>query len=186
MKEKSFVGSWIRQTTRGKKRYYSVIDGIAGVTASKNPRDYWYHVKNRPMGAARLKLSTLCRQLRLKSPDGKYYLTDCADKNGMRLILRSLPSKAAGPILRRKRYNIENLQKYLAEGTEHKCKNLIGSYRHAAAENQQSLRRESPAAARARKRAQDAKSASLHSADLWGRFRLALYRFLKNLYRSSA
>ena len=27
---------------------------------------------------------------------------------------------------------------------------------------------------------------SLHSADLWGRFRLALYRFLKNLYRSSA
>ena len=51
MKEKSFVGSWIRQTVRGKKQYYSVIDAIAGVTGSKNPRDYWYRV-NRPDTAA--------------------------------------------------------------------------------------------------------------------------------------
>lgn len=156
--------SSIRKTTRNNISYYSVIDAITGVVATKNPRDYWYHVKNRPMGADRLQLSTLCRQLRLKGPDGKYYLTDCADKKGMSLIFRTLPSKSAAPILRRNRYNIETVEKALAGKSEHKCKNLIGSCRHAAAENQQSLRRESPSAAKARKRAQENESALLHSA----------------------
>jgi len=120
------------------------VDAIAGTVDTKNPRDYWYHIKNRPM------------------------------------------NEDAIPLLRRNRYNIEAIAKALTGEREHKCENLIGSCRHAAAENQPIPRRESPAAARARKRAQDAKSASLLSDDLWGRFRLMLYRFLKNLYRSSA
>ena len=87
MKVNIYTDSWIRQTTRGKKRYYSVIDAIAGLTGSKKPRDYWYRMKKRQMDQGGLQLSTLCRQLRLKAPDGKYYLTDCADQEGMRLIL---------------------------------------------------------------------------------------------------
>ena len=186
MEEKSFVRSWIRDTIRNGVRYYSVVDAIAGTVDTKNPRDYWYHIKNRPMDEHDFKLSTLCRQLRLKAKDGKYYLTDCTDKAGMRIILSHLPNKDAIPLLRRNRYNIEAIAKALTGEREHKCENLIGSCRHAAAENQPIPRRESPAAARARKRAQDQKSASSLSDDLWGRFRLALYRFLKNLYRSSA
>lgn len=182
MKEKSFVGSWIRQTTRNNVRYYSVVDAITGLVETKNPRDYWYHVKNRPMNEHGLQLSTLCRQLRLKSKDGKYYITDCTDKAGMRTILSHLPNKAAAPLLRRNRYNIESIEKALAGNSEHKCENLIGSCRHAAAENQPIPRRESPAAARARKRAQEKESTSLHSADLWIRFRRTLYKFLKTLY----
>jgi hypothetical protein len=167
-------------------RYYSVVDAIAGTVDTKNPRDYWYHIKNRPMNELDFKLSTLCRQLRLKAKDGKYYLTDCADKAGMRIILSHLPNKDAIPLLRRNRYNIEAIAKTLTGESEHRCENLIGSCRHAAAENRPIPRRESPAAARARKRAQDEKSASSPSAELWGRFRIALYRFLKILYRSSA
>ena len=186
MKEKSLVRSWIRDTVRNGVRYYSVVDAIAGTVDTKNPRDYWYHIKNRPMNEHDFKLSTLCRQLRLKAKDGKYYLTDCTDKAGMRIILSHLPNKDAIPLLRRNRYNIEAIAKALTGESEHKCENLIGSCRHAAEKEQPIPRRESPAAARARKRAQDAKSASLHSADLWIGFRLALYKFLKNLYRSSA
>ena len=182
MKEKSLVRSWIRDTTINKVRYYSVVDAIAGTVDTKNPRDYWYHIKNRPMDEHDFKLSTLCRQLRLKAKDGKYYLTDCSDKAGMRIILSHLPNKDAIPLLRRNRYNIEAIAKALTRESEHKCENLIGSCRHAAAENQPIPRRESPATARARKRAQDKKSASSLSDELWSRFNRTLYKFLKTLY----
>lgn len=112
MKENSFIRSWIRQTARGKKQYYSVIDVIASVTDSKNPRDYWYRVKKRQAENG-VDMSTICRQLRLQSPDGKYYLTDCADREGIGLILRHLPARVSGPLLRRKNYSLEDLQKYL-------------------------------------------------------------------------
>ena len=186
MEERSLVRSWIRDTVRNGVRYYSVVDAIAGTVDTKNPRDYWYHFKNRPMNEHDFKLSTLCRQLRLKAKDGKYYLTDCADKAGMRIILSHLPSRDEIPVLRRNRYNIEAIAKTLTGEREHKCENLIGSCRLAATEKQPIPRRESPAAAKAPKKAQDAKSASLHSDELWARFRITLYRFLKNLYRSNA
>ena len=182
MEERSFVRSWIRDTVCNGVRYYSVVDAIAGTVDTKNPRDYWYHIKNRPMDEHDFKLSTLCRQLRLKAKDGKYYLTDCADKAGMRVILSHLPNKDAIPLLRRNRYNIEAIAKALTEESEHRCENLIGSCRHAAVEEQPVPRRESPAAARAQKKAQDAKSASLLSDELWTRFNRTLYKFLKTLY----
>jgi len=182
MEEKSFVRSWIRDTVRNGVRYYSVVDAIAGTVDTKNPRDYWYHIKNRPMNEHDFKLSTLCRQLRLKAKDGKYYLTDCTDKAGMRIILSHLPNKDAIPLLRRNRYNIEAIAKALTGEREHKCENLIGSCRHAAAEKQPIQRRESPAAAKARKKAQDAKSALSPSADLLDQLDRTLFPFLKSLY----
>ena len=182
MKEKSLVRSWIRDTVRNGVRYYSVVDAIAGTVDTKNPRDYWYHIKNRPMDEHDFKLSTLCRQLRLKAKDGKYYFTDCADKAGMRVILSHLPNKDAIPLLRRNRYNIEAIAKALTRENEHKCENLIGSCRHAAAENQPIPRRESPAAVRAEKRAQNKKSASLLSDELWLRLHRTVHPILKTLY----
>ena len=182
MEEKSFVRSWIRDTVRNGVRYYSVVDAIAGTVDTKNPRDYWYHIKNRPMDEHDFKLSTLCRQLRLKAKDGKYYLTDCTDKAGMRIILSHLPNKDAIPLLRRNRYNIEAIAKTLTGESEHKCENLIGSCRHKAAENQPIPRRERPAAARARKKAQDAKSALLLSDELLLRLHRTVHPVLKTLY----
>jgi len=182
MEEKSFVRSWIRDTVRNGVRYYSVVDAIAGTVDTKNPRDYWYHLKNRPMNEHDFKLSTLCRQLRLKAKDGKYYLTDCADKAGMRVILGHLPSKDEIPLLRRNRYNIEAIAKTLTGESEHKCENLIGSCRHAETEKQPIPRRESPAAARARKKPQDAKSALLLSDELLLRLHRTVYQYLETMY----
>lgn len=113
MKEESFLASHIRQTARNRKRYYSVIDIVAGVTGSKNPRDYWYRVKKRRETESNVDLSTLCRRLRLPGPDGKRYFTDCVDRDGISLILKQLPAKVSCQLLRRNKYTLEDLQKHL-------------------------------------------------------------------------
>lgn len=118
MEDDSFLDSRIRQTARNRKRYYSVIDIIAGVTGSKNPRDYWYRVKRRRGTERNVDLSTLCRRLRLPGPDGKRYFTDCVDRDGISPILKLLPAKVSGPLLRRKKHTLEDLQKHLLKRRE--------------------------------------------------------------------
>jgi len=39
-----------------------------------------------------LELSTLCRQFKLKAPDGKMRETDCSDVEGLFRIIQSIPS----------------------------------------------------------------------------------------------
>ena len=45
---KLFEGNRVRSVWDNEKEewYFSVIDVVAILTESKNPRDYWYHVKN--------------------------------------------------------------------------------------------------------------------------------------------
>jgi len=45
-------------------------------------------------------LSTICRQLKLESSDGKKYETDCADTEGVFRIVQSIPSPKAEPFKR--------------------------------------------------------------------------------------
>ncbi len=45
-------------------------------------------------------LSTICRQLKLESSDGKKYETDCADTEGIFRIIQSIPSPKAEPFKR--------------------------------------------------------------------------------------
>ncbi len=59
--------------------YFSVVDVVAVLTDSKNPRDYWYRVKKRMSEEEQSQLSTFCRQLKLKANDGKMRETDVAD-----------------------------------------------------------------------------------------------------------
>ena len=53
------------------QRYFSVIDVIAILTDSLNPRDYWFKMKIRVKEEAELELSTNCRQFKLEAIDGK-------------------------------------------------------------------------------------------------------------------
>jgi len=82
------------------KYYISVVDMIAVLTESMNPRDYWYKIKKRASEEEKVELSTICRQLKLKASDGKYYKTDVTDIEGMFRIIESIPSKNAEPIKR--------------------------------------------------------------------------------------
>ena|GEM_PF-1301468 len=69
--------------------YFLIVDVIAVLSESVNPRDYWFRMKVRVKAEDGLELSTICRQLKLKSSDGKKYPTDCANVEGLlRLVLR--------------------------------------------------------------------------------------------------
>ena len=56
--------------------YFSVVDVVEILTESTNPRDYWFKMKQRVKLEDGIELSTICRQLKLISSDGKKYLTD--------------------------------------------------------------------------------------------------------------
>ena len=96
---KIFEGSQIRSVWDNEREewYFSVVDVIGSLTESNNPRDYWYRVKKRMSEEERSELSTFCRQLKLKSTDGKSYKTDVADMQGIFRIIQSVPSPKAEP-----------------------------------------------------------------------------------------
>ncbi len=94
-----FEGKRIRRQwdEENEKWWFSVVDVIEALSDSVNPRDYWYKMKIRVKDEDGLELSTLCRQLKLESADGKKYITDCADTEGIFRIIQSIPSSKAEP-----------------------------------------------------------------------------------------
>ena len=96
---KLFEGNQIRSIWDDEQEgwYFSVVDIVGALTDSKNPRDYWYRVKKRMTVEERSQLSTICRQLKLESSDGKMYNTDVADTQGIFRIIQSVPSPKAEP-----------------------------------------------------------------------------------------
>lgn len=79
--------------------FFSVVDVIAALTDSPNPRDYWYRIKQREKISG-IELSTICRQLKLEASDGKLRETDCANTEGIFRIIQSIPSPKAEPFKR--------------------------------------------------------------------------------------
>ncbi len=77
--------------------YFSVIDVIAVLTDSVNPRDYWFKMKKRVHSDDGLELSTICRQFKMPAPDGKMRLTDAANVKALLRIIQSIPSPKAEP-----------------------------------------------------------------------------------------
>lgn len=96
---KLFEGNRVRSVWDKEKEewYFSVIDVVAILTESKNPRDYWYRVKKRMTLDEKSELSTICRQLKMKAEDKKMRETDVADMQGIFRIIQSIPSPKAEP-----------------------------------------------------------------------------------------
>ena len=96
---KMFEDSYIRSIWDEEKEewFFSVVDVVAVLTDSKNPRDYWYRVKKRMTEEEKSQLSTICRQLKLEATDGKMRETDVADIQGIFRIIQSIPSPKAEP-----------------------------------------------------------------------------------------
>lgn len=74
------------------KWYFSVIDIIETLTGSNNPRRYWSDLKRKLLKEDFTQLYEIIVQLKLKSSDGKKYVTDCADTEGLLRIIQSIPS----------------------------------------------------------------------------------------------
>lgn len=83
---KLFQDSKIRSVWNEEEQqwYFSVVDVVAVLTDSVNPRDYWFKMKKRVHSEDGIELSTICRQLKMQSSDGKFYNTDAwrASYNG--------------------------------------------------------------------------------------------------------
>jgi hypothetical protein len=65
---------------------------VGALTDSKDSKDYWYRIKKRANSEEWVELSTICRQLKLPSSDGKKYLTDCSNTQWVLRIIQSIPS----------------------------------------------------------------------------------------------
>jgi hypothetical protein len=95
-----FNGKGIRRILQNGEWLFAVIDVVAVLTDSEKPRDYWYRMKKREHVTSGLELSTLCRQLKLESTDGKKYQTEMANTEDLFRIIQSIPSPKAEPFKR--------------------------------------------------------------------------------------
>lgn len=78
------------------KWYFSIVDTIAVLTDSPNPRKYWSVLKTR-LKKEGSELTTNCSQLKIRAADGKMYLTDVADTEQLFRLIQSIPSPNAEP-----------------------------------------------------------------------------------------
>ena len=95
-----FKNKKVRKILYQNEWYFSVVDIIEALTDSAKPRDYWYAMKIRVQSEDGIQLSTICRQLKLPSSDGKKYETDCANTEDAFRIVQSIPSPKAEPFKR--------------------------------------------------------------------------------------
>ena len=88
----------VRRVWDNKKElwYFSLVDIIQILTDSPRPRKYWnaLKIKLKEEGS---ELSQKIGQLKMKSSDGKYYLTDVADTETLLRLIQSIPSPKAEP-----------------------------------------------------------------------------------------
>jgi hypothetical protein len=78
------------------KWYFSIVDIVGVLTDSPNPRKYWSVLKGRLKQEGN-QLTTICSQLKMRSTDGKLYLTDVADTEQLLRLIQSIPSPKAEP-----------------------------------------------------------------------------------------
>ena len=76
--------------------HFSVVDVIAALTKSADPRNYWKVLKNR-LKHEGSEVVTKCNQLKMQASDGKFYLTDAADTETILRLIQSIPSPNAEP-----------------------------------------------------------------------------------------
>ena len=72
------------------KWYFCAMDLAEALTKSKNPRVYWATIKRRNP-----ELIAICKQLKLKAKDGKFYATDVVEEGAINTIIAHVPSKKA-------------------------------------------------------------------------------------------
>jgi len=77
--------------------YYSIIDVIAVLTDSTEPRKYWVALKARAKTEGFDETLAQIESLKLKSPDSRFRVTDTANRQTLLRIIQSVPSPKAEP-----------------------------------------------------------------------------------------
>jgi len=94
-----FEGKEIRSVwdTEKEEYFFSVVDVVEALTDSKIPRNYWSDLKRKLINEGS-QLREKIVQLKLRSnKDGKKYITDTLDTEGILRLIESVPSPKAEP-----------------------------------------------------------------------------------------
>ena len=103
---------------KSSKWFFCATDIAEALTKSKNPRSYWNKIKTR-----KPELWTICRQLKLKAKDGKYYNTDVVEEKDLNTVIALIPSKKSDVFLRW----MKNLETSIDEKSKKKAYELFES-----------------------------------------------------------
>lgn len=76
--------------------FFSVVDIVKVLTESPDSGAYWRKLKQR-LDKENSQVVTNCHGLKLVAPDGKKYITDCANTETLFRIIQSIPSPKAEP-----------------------------------------------------------------------------------------
>ena len=82
---------WDEETSRW---WLCAVDIVEALSLSTSPRIYWATLKRRNP-----QLIAICKQLKLTASDGKKYLTDTIDDDGLNLLISVLPNKKTDAFL---------------------------------------------------------------------------------------
>ena len=93
-----FEGKEIRSIwdTEKEDYYFSVVDVVAALTNSPEPRKYWSVLKSR-LKKEGSEVTTKCSQLKMLAPDGKMRLRDAMITADIFRLIESIPSPKAEP-----------------------------------------------------------------------------------------
>ncbi len=94
-----FKGREIRRILHNNEWWFSVVDVCGILTDSVDPGAYWRKLKQR-LKKEGSEVVTNCHGLKLKAPDGKNRITDCANTEGIFRIIQSIPSPKVEPFKR--------------------------------------------------------------------------------------
>ena len=95
-----FEGREIRKSFHEGEWWFSIIDVIEALVGGDRPRKYWNDLKKKLFAEGYDQLSEKIGQLKMKSSDGKSYMTDCANSETLFRVIQSIPSPKVEPLKR--------------------------------------------------------------------------------------
>ena len=90
-----FQEKQVRRIWHDEQWFFSIVDVVGVLTDATQPRTYWAKLKKKIKDESQL--LPIWQQLKLQSDDGKNYLTDCANTEGVLRVVMSIPSPKAEP-----------------------------------------------------------------------------------------
>lgn len=92
-----FEQRMIRRVWHENEWYYSIVDVIAVLTDSANPRNYWTTLKARAKSEGFDEALAQIVPLKLKSADNRFRVTETANRSTLLRLIQSIPSPRAEP-----------------------------------------------------------------------------------------
>lgn len=89
----------VRRKWHNDEWWFSVVDVCSVLTDSLDAGAYWRKLKQRLIKEGS-EVVTFCHGLKLLASDGKNYITDCANTEGVLRLIQSIPSPKAEPFKR--------------------------------------------------------------------------------------